>query len=440
MPQKFQLDPGLQEFATELQWERLVSWAEYGSVRRAAEAEGRAKNSYIQALATVRKNAALRGYSPGQAAFNVPGGVPKGFVLRGQSPLVDADGSMLKRWDKTKIEGMDPDEARKLPDPKKTVKLSTMTDAEGRVITQWIAEKPEDVARERAWKEFAEELSKDITRVKPAPAPATAQSSSLLAGYPVGDHHMGMLAWKHETDTSYDIDIAEAMLTGAFMHLTGAAQGAETGVIVFLGDFLHYDSYEPVTPTSRNQLDADSRFPKMVHAAVRTMRRCIDLALQAHRSVHVIVEAGNHDLSSTIFLAMCLQIAYENEPRITVDISPKHVHYYKFGKVLLGTHHGHGTKMANLPLLMAADRPEDWAATQYRHWWTGHIHQSKVQPATSALDFSGVTVESFRVLPPADAWAHQKGYRPHRDMKAVVFHEEHGEVARHTVNPKMLED
>ena len=163
------------------------------------------------------------------------------------------------------------------------------------------------------------------------------------------------------------------------------------------------------------------------------MRHAIDTALRAHGRVHVIVEPGNHDLASSVFLATCLSIAYEKEQRVTVDTSPAHYHYFRFGKVLLGTHHGHGAKMDVLPIIMAADRPKDWGETRFRYFWTGHIHQSRIQQ-----DYSGCVVESFRVLPPADAWAAQKGYRPHRDMKAVVFHRQHGEVARHTVNPNMI--
>ena len=351
--------------------------------------------------------------------------------------LTDADGNLSKRWDKTKQEGRDPDEALVLPDPKKITKLSTMTDAEGRVIVQWVSEKPEDIARERLWREFAKELAADIPRVEPTEEPGSC-ISSLLAGYPVGDHHLGMLSWPEETEEPYDLSIGERLLKRAIDHLATTTGNAKYGLVAFLGDFMHYDSFETVTPTSRNILDSDTRFPKLVRAAVRTMRYTIDAALGAHDEVHVIVEAGNHDLSSSVFLAECLRIAYEKEPRVYVDTSPMHFHYHRFGKVLLGTHHGHGTKMATLPLIMAGDRPEDWGKTIYRYFWTGHVHHSKVQPAVSSQDFTGCVVESFRVLPPNDAWAHQKGYRAYRDMKAVVFHEDYGEVARHTVNPRML--
>jgi hypothetical protein len=358
-------------------------------------------------------------------------------VLRGQSALIDESGNLERRWDKTRQEGLDPDEARKLPDPKKTVKLSTFTDAEGRVISQWVSEKPELVARELAWRAFAEELAKPIRRVEPIEPPAPG-NLRLLAGYPIADHPLGMLSWGEETGADYDLQIGERLLRGAMRHLTRATAGAEHALVAFLGDFLHYDSYETVTPAHRNMLDSDSRYPKVARAAVRLMRAVVDCGLSAHSQVHVVVEAGNHDPSTSVFLALCLSIAYENEPRVTIDMAPTACHYFRFGSVLLGTHHGHQTPMANLPLIMATDRPTDWGTTRHRHWWTGHIHKNKTQPATSAQDYSGCTVESFRILPPPDAWAAGQ-YRPHRDMRAIVYHREFGEVARHTVSPQMLE-
>ena len=81
---------------------------------------------------------------------------------------------------------------------------------------------------------------------------------------------------------------------------------------------------------------------------------------------------------------------------------------------------------------MAADRPEDWGSSTHRYWWTGHIHHDRV------VDHTGCRVESFRVLAPGDAWHNESGYRAARDMKAVVLHKIHGEVARHVVNPDML--
>ena len=344
------------------------------------------------------------------------------------------------------------DKGEKVPQPAKLeiparpeapsiiTKTTTLYNAEGDTILQWVHDKSQaEKEREQQWRAFAEELSQGVTRIDPVPAPE-ARCADLLAVYPVGDHHMGMLSWHRETGDSYDLRIGERLLMGAFSHLTYNARAADEALVVFLGDFMHYDSFETVTPTNRNMLDSDSRFPKVAKAAVTLMRRAVNLALLRHQRVNVIVSAGNHDPSSSVFMAMCLNIAYEKEPRVAVDTSPIACHYFLFGEVLLGVHHGHSIKMQNLPLVMAADRPALWGRAKHRHWLTGHIHQAKTQPAISAQDYAGCTVESFRILPPPDAWAVSKGYRPHRDMKAIIYHRKWGEVARHTVNSVMLEE
>jgi hypothetical protein len=256
----------------------------------------------------------------------------------------------------------------------------------------------------------------------------------LLVVYPIGDHHMGMLSWKHETGVSYDLDIGERLLTKAMQYLVDRSPPSQTALIVVLGDFMHYDSTTPETPEHSNPLDSDGRHQKMVRAAIRTIRRTIEMALAKHDKVHVIIEIGNHDLFSMAWMMESMAAIYEDNPRLTVDTNPSWFHYYLFGKCLFGVHHGHGVKMEDLPILMAQDRSEDWGQTRHRFWLTGHIHRRV------ALDHGGCSIESYRILPPPDAWAFNKGYRPKRDMHAVVYHREFGEQGRNIVSPWMLEE
>lgn len=320
----------------------------------------------------------------------------------------------------------------------KLARRSTLVDAEGKVIQAWQIEKPEDADREALWEAIVESLCARIPPADPIPAPRAEQLADLLACYPVGDHHLGMLSWSKETGASYDLEIGEELLARATDQLIGMLPHCGQSLIAVLGDFLHYDSLEPVTPTARNQLDADGRYPKMVGVALDVVCRMIERAAEHHGSVHVIIEIGNHDLSSSIFLARALDKIYRADPRITVDTSPAHFHYFEFGKTLIGTHHGHEVKMEGLPLVMANDRPEAWGRCPYRYWWTGHVHTSQTQMAVANKDFKGVSVESFRILPPSDAWAANKGYRPIRDMEAIVIHREYGETRRCKVNPMMF--
>jgi hypothetical protein len=426
----------------------LDLWHECGfSPLRAAEKVGVTKNTITR---HVREAKAKGMWPTGMPTYNGPNTptehyaaqsgdapdydlahpLPDGLVLKGVSNRYDASGNVDQSWVKSRMAGMDPTEAAQMPDPKRIVKMSKLYDAQGRVSQTWISEKPEEAAREQLWIEWAKALAQDMPRAEPIPGPETA-SDVLAACYPVGDHHFGMMSWDKETGANYDLEIAEKLLCRATDYLLAATPACDQAFIVFLGDLVHFDSFEAVTPSSRNLLDADGRFPKIVRVAIRSMRYMIEASLRRHKSIHVIVEIGNHDLSSSIFLMECLNNIYENEPRVTIDTSPSHYHYFTFGKCLIGTHHGHGSKMDKLPLIMATDRPDEWGGAKYRAWWTGHIHTRVAQ------DYAGCNVESFRILAPVDAWAAQKGYRSARDMKAIILHKEFGEVGRHTCNPDM---
>jgi hypothetical protein len=302
----------------------------------------------------------------------------------------------------------------------------------GEKMLEWVKTSEDQERQHQMFLETINALKSDLPRVVKTKAPQV-DNDDLLACYPIGDHHLGMLAWDKETGADYDLGIGERLLHSAIHHLVAISPKSQQALVAVLGDFMHYDSFKAITPTSGNLLDADSRFPKMVRAAIRALRATISCALTKHAKVHVIVEIGNHDLASSIFLMECLSALYEKEPRVTVDTSPMHYHYYRFGKCLVMTHHGHGPKMQDLPLIMATDKPKDWGATEHRFIWTGHIHH------WSAKDFPGCSVESFRVLPPSDAWAHQRGYRPLRDMRSIIMHKESGESARHMVKPSMFE-
>ncbi|WP_246191686.1 hypothetical protein [Brucella intermedia] len=68
-----------------------------------------------------------------------------------------------------------------------------------------------------------------------------------------------MLAWREETGDDYDLRIAEQLLLDWFAAAVAAAPQAHTAVSAQLGDAMHHDSLESVTPAHTDVLDADSR-------------------------------------------------------------------------------------------------------------------------------------------------------------------------------------
>jgi hypothetical protein len=87
-------------------------------------------------------------------------------------------------------------------------------------------------------------------------------------------------------------------------------------------------------------LDTDSRYPKILRVAVKTLRRCIDMALRKHAKVIVAVKPGNHNPDAYVVLQVALGMLYENEPRVEVIQSPAWYTYHRFGNCLLGFTHG----------------------------------------------------------------------------------------------------
>lgn len=330
-----------------------------------------------------------------------------------------------------------PDADAEVVDGYKIKGTSTLyrTDEDGRVTKaiEWVKT---DVDKERQ-QELAEQAVAALVKDIPAREPVLYSgmpSEELMACYPVGDHHFGCLAWNQDAGGDYDLDEGERLLCGAMDYLVQASPKCKRAAIVVLGDFLHYDSMESITPLHGNHLDADSRPAKMIDVAIRSLEYLIQLALKHHEQVELIVEIGNHDQYSALWMPRVFATAYRNEVRLNVDTSPKPFHYIRHGKCLIGTHHGHKVKIDKLPLLMATDLRKEWGETEYRYWWTGHVHHDQVK------EFSGCKVESFRILPPTDEYAYSHGYRSGRDMKAIILHKEWGEVSRFLVNPAMLDE
>lgn len=375
--------------ASETQRYYLEMLAQGHTIRGLAKELGKNESSIRITVGRVAVAAAQRGYSPD---YDMTRAVPDGYRVSGVSTLYNGAGQIVQQWNKSVID------------------------------------------RERQLELMQEAIDALCEEIKPLKASNPPKSSvpTLMSAYPVGDHHIGMLAWHEETGADYDTPTAEKLLIGAMDYLVDAAPSSKVGAVILLGDFLHYDSFESVTPQNRNQLDSDGRYPRMVRAAMRTVRYAISRALEKHQEVRVIVASGNHDPSSMAFLREALSCLYENDPRVSVDRSPTAFHYLTFGNVMIGVHHGDRTKPESLPLVMAADRPQDWGQTKHRYCFTGHTHVDRMR------EIGGVKVESFRILPPQDAWAYNNGYRAGREMKRIDFHHEHGEVSRQTVTPDML--
>lgn len=308
---------------------------------------------------------------------------------------------------------------------------STLYDENGEVKLRWVkTDKKFDAEQAREW---LTALAAKVPRAKPTAGPGILPDDTLTV-IPMGDPHLGLYSWAAESGDDFDLNIAERDLCNAVDRLVRCTPKSKQALIVNLGDFFHSDNMLGETTRGHHKLDTDTRWAKVLVVGLKAIRQCITSALEHHEQVTVINAIGNHDDHSSMFLTVALSNIYEDCPRVKIIDNPTVVHYYHFGQNLIGVHHGHSIKAQDLPLIMAADRPKEWAESKHRIWLCGHIHHD------TKKEYQGVTVETFRTLAARDAWAASKGYKSGRDMKALILHREFGEIERHTVSVDMLRD
>lgn len=308
---------------------------------------------------------------------------------------------------------------------------STMYDEDGKVKLQWVKTKLDDKKVEEAIIASISALAEDMPREKPS-KPPTHSIADLCSLYTFTDCHVGMKAWGLECGDDWDLDISERTLKSAFDYLIEASPPAQTCVINQLGDWLHWDSLSAVTPLHGNLLDVDSRYSKVVKVAVRILRYIVGKALSKHEQVIVLIAEGNHDLSSSVWLRHLFGLLYENEPRVKVIDNETPYYSYVHGNTMLAFHHGHLMKAEGLPLLFASQYPKEWGNTTKRYCHLGHTHH------TEEKEYSGMKVIRHATLAARDAYAARAGYVAERQIVAITYHAEYGQVASTTVTPEML--
>src|SRR6056297_21143 len=233
---------------------------EHGSSRKVAEITGKYATNVRRMVRRVEQRAAKMGHSPEADALGL---APEGYMVKGKSTYYDKDGAVRAQWVKTNID----------------------------------AEKQYQIM-----KDVVDELMEGVKPLPPIAPPVTQPEQHLLNIYTMTDTHIGMLAWGKETGTDWDLNIAEQTLTACFADMVKRSPDADTCVIAQLGDWLHYDSLEAMTPTSGHVLDADSRAGKMVAVACRVFESLVDMALAKHNKVVLLIAEGNHDLYGSLWL------------------------------------------------------------------------------------------------------------------------------------------
>jgi len=369
---------------TEKQRKVLELWIELGTSKAVANQLDVSETTVRRVKATVAAYAAKRGYTE---TFDATRFVDPGQVIVGKSTFTKDD--------------------------------------EGNPV--WIKTKAEIEDQRKAFFDFIEGLLNYVEPVNPKKAENKKRNKDIMPAIFIGDAHIGMRADGSETrDRSFDSRIAKEEICVAISDLVSVAPEADTGLLVNVGDFVHANNSNATTAKG-TPLDVDTRYEKFMRVAAETLVYSIDTMLTKFKNVQVVIARGNHDPDAAIALQMILEFYYSKEPRVNVLRSKGFFHYLRFGKWLIGVHHGDKVKAQKLASIMPRDMPDAWAETTHRMWAVGHFHHAHELECDNS-----VIVKKFGTLAPPDAWHSSQGYGSSHVMEMIVFKREGGKMLSYT--------
>jgi len=260
--------------------------------------------------------------------------------------------------------------------------------------------------------EFIEDIKKLSPKVEKINYKQKVDKYPLLLELNIFDLHLGKITWSEETNHDYNLDIASNIFNSCIEEFLDEVSNKNIGRIVFpIGnDFFNSDRSFPYNSTTKGTpQEEDARWQKTFRLGRQLLVEAIN-KLQQIAPVDVIMVPGNHDFERNFYLGDSLESWFYNNENVTVDNSANPRKYYKYGEVLIGYTHGNEEKVTDLPLIMANEKPTEWALSTFREFHLGHEHRKKEIKFKSTEEYQGVIIRYFNSLSATDSWHHKRGY------------------------------
>jgi hypothetical protein len=242
----------------------------------------------------------------------------------------------------------------------------------------------------------------------------------------IADLHIGKLSSAFETGEEYNTQIAVKRAKDGLQGILDKAKGFNIDKVLFVAgnDILHTDNTRRTTTAGTPQDTDGMWFDNFIMAKnlyIELLEKLISFA-----DVEVVYNPSNHDLTHGFFLMQLIEAHFANST-INFNVDLLHRKAFKYGNNLIGTTHGDGAKIENLPLLLATEFPVLWSETKHRYIYSHHVHHK------TSKDFIGCTFETLRSPSGSDSWHHKKGYTGvPKAVEGYIHHKEFGQIARLT--------
>lgn len=323
------------------------------------------------------------------------------------------------------------DSRRIIPEGYAIKRRSQNFDDEGNIRQEWLISEPDKEQQLKMAMQMCEALTAEIP-ARPAVKHYRHGIPELANQMTFTDYHIGGYAWQAEGGSNWNLKIANDMGKAATLDMLGRAPQAETLIINQLGDWAHFDSLLNITPTSGHIIASDGSPEQMIDVCIELLDFMIVEGLRTHKNVKVIVAQGNHDLFTAMVLRRAFTRLYRDEQRVEIVNNAVPFYAIKFGRNLLGYHHGHKVKIERLPDLFNNEFRHLLGDTDRTLIHTGHQHHQEIK------ELGKTTVEMHRTLSSRDSHASYGGYHSERATDLITYHKQYGEVGRLSVTPAML--
>lgn len=252
------------------------------------------------------------------------------------------------------------------------------------------------------------------------PPPRKRLKNPRLVDLCLYDVHFGKLAWAPETNSDYDLKIAKSCFQNAGQDLLKELRDEKIDRfhLAVGNDFFHFDN-TMTTTTSGTPMDADGRYPKIIEYGYEGLTQLI-MMCHSIAPIDITWVPGNHDYHASYHICRELKAYFSKTPTVKVDVNASPRKYRTYGLNLIGYTHGRDEKPQELPMIMATERPKEWAECDHKTWNCGDKHTRKLLPSIDVNEYNGVVVKFNPSLAGTDAWHHRKGYVGNR--RAAVAH------------------
>lgn len=173
------------------------------------------------------------------------------------------------------------------------------------------------------------------------------------------------------------------------------------------------------TTTKGTPQDESAGWKETFRGYWKLMVKAIDY-LKVIAPVDVIVVSGNHDYERMYYAGDVLSGWFRNDENVTVNNNNEPRKYYSYGNSMLMFTHGDNEKPAEMPLIMATEEPQMFAASKFREVHCGHFHKEMVN------EYRGVKVRFIPSICPNDEWHKKMGYQAARTGQAYIWSKTRG--------------